>query len=177
MSINSKEIVINRKFTAVVKDIRTRTNRPFNMNLWVPIPGQDDYDVTPAQIARAFEPLRPWFARLGVAAPAPPARPDRFVPEFSAQVEALLAARPPVFSFVMGIPDAAVLREARRQGIVTMGTATTVDEAVAIYAAKGDIVSTARSKNLLARIASPLKRPQPNPSLPLDEDAQSTNRR
>jgi nitronate monooxygenase len=128
------------QITALVKDIRARTNRPFNINLWVPIAGEDDLDVSAAQIARAFDRLRPWFARLGVAAPEVPARPERFVPEFHAQVEALLAARPPVFSFVMGIPDPTVLREARRQGIVTMGTATTVDEAVAIADAGADIV-------------------------------------
>jgi nitronate monooxygenase len=121
----------------LVADLRQQTARPFNVNLWVPIPGQDDRAVTPAQIARAFARLRPHTEPFGLTELEPP---PRFLPPFHDQLEALLSARPPVFSFIMGIPDPAILREAKRRGIVTIGTATTVDEAVAIADAGADLV-------------------------------------
>jgi nitronate monooxygenase len=45
-----------------------------------------------------------------------------------------------VFSFVFGVPDAAILAECRTRGVVTMGTATTVAEAVALDDAGVDVV-------------------------------------
>lgn len=112
---------------ATIDAIRSRTSRPFNINLWVPIPGEDDVRPTAEARERALGHVRERYRALGMDDPAP--RED--VP-FVEQVEALLDARPPVFSFVMGIPDKAILREAERRGIVTIGTATTVDEAVRI---------------------------------------------
>jgi nitronate monooxygenase len=55
-------------------------------------------------------------------------------------VDALLAAAPAVMSFVMGIPPERVVTAARERGIRTIGTATTVDEAVAVEAAGLDAV-------------------------------------
>jgi nitronate monooxygenase len=46
-----------------------------------------------------------------------------------------------VFSFVMGIPDAAILREARQRGIRTVGAATTVEEGEALAAAGVDVIT------------------------------------
>ena len=120
-----------------IQEPRARTAKPFAINLWVPIAGEDDREIPDAVIARAIARLRPHLRELGV--PEPP-RPDRFVPAFDAQVDTLLDARPPVFSFVMGIPDPGILRDARTRGIVTVGTATTVDEAVAIADAGVDLV-------------------------------------
>lgn len=71
--------------------------------------------------------------------PAPAYRPS-YGQRFDDQAAALLDARPPVFSFVFGVPPDDMLAEARRRGIVTMGTATTVDEAVALDAAGVDVV-------------------------------------
>jgi nitronate monooxygenase len=55
-------------------------------------------------------------------------------------VAALLEARPPVFSFVFGIPSDEILRGCRQRGIVTVGTATTVEEARALDAAGIDAI-------------------------------------
>ncbi|MET8628585.1 nitronate monooxygenase [Kitasatospora sp. NPDC004669] len=71
---------------------------------------------------------------------ADPALPASFGHDFERQVDALLEARPPVFSFVMGISPGNVLAEARQRGIVTLGAATTVDEAVALDEAGVDAV-------------------------------------
>ena len=120
----------------VVADIRERTRNPFAVNLWVPIAGQDDAEV-PAQAAeRAVARLRPFLTEYGIATPSLPATG----PPFHQQIEALLRASPPVFSFVMGVPERAIVDEIRRRGAKSIGTATTVDEAVALQAAGVDVI-------------------------------------
>ena len=52
----------------------------------------------------------------------------------------LLDARVPVFSFIFGIPPTEILDECRARAIVTIGTATTVDEAAALDAAGVDAI-------------------------------------
>ncbi len=120
--------------TALVADLRAAVpgNRPFNVNLWVPHPQEAALRPAPADLER----LRPLHDRLGIATPTSYTPP----PAFDDQVAALLAAQPPVISFVMGTPSADVVAEARRRGIVTIGTATTVEEAVAVEAAGLDVV-------------------------------------
>src|SRR6202042_1231159 len=59
---------------------------------------------------------------------------------FEDQARVLLDAKVPVFSFIYGIPPKEILEECHRQGIVTIGTATTPDEAVALERAGVDVV-------------------------------------
>lgn len=120
--------------TALVGELRSAVPRglPFNVNLWVPHPGEAELRPSAADVER----LRPLYERLDLQPPGGYAPP----PLFDDQIDALLAAAPPVISFVMGVPPARVVTEARRRGIVTLGTATTVDEAVAIEAAGLDVV-------------------------------------
>src|SRR6202007_1088453 len=44
------------------------------------------------------------------------------------------------FSFMFGIPSPDVLEQCRKLGIVTLGTATTLDEAIALEAAEVDLI-------------------------------------
>ena len=53
---------------------------------------------------------------------------------------ALIEARPPIFSFIFGVPAPAILDRCRSLGIRTVGTATTVDEARALDAAGVDAI-------------------------------------
>lgn len=62
------------------------------------------------------------------------------MPDFDEQVEATLAARPAVVSFVFGVPAPELVDAAHRQGTVVVGTATTVAEAVALEAGGVDAV-------------------------------------
>jgi nitronate monooxygenase len=59
---------------------------------------------------------------------------------FEEQAAAAIEAEPAVFSFVFGIPSPDILRSCRRKGIVTIGGATTVDEAIALEQAGVDVV-------------------------------------
>ncbi|HEY4057940.1 MAG TPA: nitronate monooxygenase [Kofleriaceae bacterium] len=81
---------------------------------------------------RALVAVGPRFAELGLPAPRVPA----YAPmSFAAQVRAVLDANVPVFSFIVGIPPRDILDECRDRKILTIGTATTPDEAVALAAA------------------------------------------
>lgn len=111
------------------------TDRPFAVNLWVPAPDE----VAPGLDLRgSLAAVAPLYDELGIA--ATPDQPERFGVDFDAQLAAAIEARPPVLSFVFGMPPAAAANEARARGIRLVGTATTVAEAVAIEAAGADAV-------------------------------------
>jgi nitronate monooxygenase len=117
--------------------IRARTHRPFALNLWIPFEDSESPNVSDEQFSKAVEVLRPYYDELGVS---PPTRPARFTPPYAEQIEAVLEARPAVFSFVFGIPGPAVLGRCRELGITTFGTVTTVEEAIAMERAGVDVV-------------------------------------
>jgi nitronate monooxygenase len=123
-----------------IQDIRRRTDRPFALNLWVPRdqPLPRPAELEAERLAAARGVALPFRRELGLAEAWE--LPDTPLPDFERQVSALLDAAPPVFSFVFGIPPAAVLESARERGIVTIGTATTVDEAEALDAAGVDLI-------------------------------------
>lgn len=118
-------------------DIRAATSRPFALNLWVSDHDEGGLAMDEAAFERWMPLFAPLFDEFGLARPTPPVT---FHPGFERQVEALLAARPPAFSFVFGIPSAKVLEECRRLGIVTIGAATTLEEAAALAAARVDLI-------------------------------------
>ncbi|MFE9255677.1 NAD(P)H-dependent flavin oxidoreductase [Streptomyces sp. NPDC006879] len=127
-----------RAIGPLVAQIRSATSRPFAVNLWVP---QDEERGAPpdtAELAAHTERLRPYYEELGV--PGPPPAEALAHPAFQAQAAALLAARPPVVSFVMGVPPRDLVEAAHARGIALIGTATTVEEALALEAAGMDAV-------------------------------------
>lgn len=111
----------------IAADIRARSDKPFAFNLWVN--PADEPDVSEEHFQKAVGWLAPYYRELGIA---PPVRPKRFSQDYGAQVQAVLAAKPRVFSFVFDLPAEDLVLECRERGIVTIGTATTVDEAVAL---------------------------------------------
>lgn len=121
----------------VASEIRAQTSQPFALNLWV-----SDHDAggeipDAATFERVWRSFAPYFAELGIDKPAPP---ERFHHSFDQQIEALLEARPPVFSFVFGIPSPAILQACRARGIVTLGAGTSIAEAQALEAAGVDLI-------------------------------------
>ena len=89
-------------------------------------------------LPRSLEPLATHLAALRCAFPAyTPYAPL----SFEDQARVLLDAKVPVMSFIFGIPPAEILRECRASGIVTIGTATTPDEAAALEEAGVDAIA------------------------------------
>lgn len=110
----------------VTAKIRARTRRPFALNLWIPLRDSDDPRLSDAAWQQALELLAPFYGQLGVPLPA---RPARFSPRYEEQIESLLELKPPVFSFVFGVPSVSVIERCHAAGITTLGAATTAAEA------------------------------------------------
>jgi nitronate monooxygenase len=121
----------------VIAEIRSLTAKPFAVNLWVSMEDEGASASGEEAYARALSHLAPHIEAVGGALQAFAAyKPIRF----EDQVRVLLDAKVPAFSFIYGIPPKEILDEARLQGIVTIGTATTPDEAAALEEAGVDLV-------------------------------------
>jgi nitronate monooxygenase len=125
------------ELTETISALRARTSRVFNVNLWVSSHDVPEDEFADAAWDAAVARLRPLYDELEVT---PPDRPRPTAHRFEALAEALIAARPPVFSFVYGIPDKAILEVCRQARIVTIGTAITTEEAVALDEAGVDAI-------------------------------------
>lgn len=103
-------------------EIAALTSRPWALNLFAPQPVPV---VTPPQVQAAAAELAPFHAELGLPAPALPQTPE---PDFEEQFAAALACRPAALSFTFGLLSAAHLAELRGRGILSIGTATGLEE-------------------------------------------------
>ncbi|HEV3414955.1 MAG TPA: nitronate monooxygenase [Puia sp.] len=119
------------------QQIKAATNKPYNINLWVSDTDVIDSTVSAGQLKKAQEVFKPYFEELGIELPGKPAP---FNSRFGNQVEAVLHQKPPVFSFVFGVPSADILEQCHRLGIVAIGAATTPDEAIALESAGVDMI-------------------------------------
>src|SRR5437764_15187260 len=90
-----------------------------------------------AAFNRSHAPPASYFAEL--QAPRPQYKPYSPI-RFEDQARILLEEKVPVFSFIFGIPPKEILDECRATGILTIGTATTPDEAVALQEAGVDAI-------------------------------------
>jgi nitronate monooxygenase len=118
--------------------MRQETSKPFALNLWLPFAGSDSLKVDARQYDHQLNHVAPYFKEL--ATPLPQQPPAKFAPSFNEQIDALFQAKPAVFSFVYGVPEAWILQRCRELGIVTLGAATTVDEAKALENAGVDMI-------------------------------------
>src|SRR6266478_6493759 len=121
----------------VIPEIRSLTSKPFAMNLWISMEDEGARTSDESAFNRSLAPLASHLAALGAPSPVyKPYSPMRF----EDQVRVLLDEKVPVFSFIFGIPPREILDECRAKGIVTIGTATTPDEAVALQEAGVDAI-------------------------------------
>lgn len=104
------------------RHIRALTDKPLNINLFA-----GGYEMEAVQDAQPMlSLLGEIHEALGLPAPVlPPLLPDPFPSQF----EAVLEARPDIFSFTFGVPSSDAMNSLKARGIATMGTATTVEEA------------------------------------------------
>ena len=122
----------------VIREIKALTSRPFAMNLWVSMEDEGALTSTEEAFDRSLAPLTKHIESVGGARPSyHPYEPIRF----EDQVQVLLDEGILAFSFIYGIPSKQVLDEFRRKGIVLIGTATTVDEAIALEQAGADVIA------------------------------------
>ena len=117
--------------------LRKQTDRPFAINLWVSDRDASMDTLSVKDFHQRRDLYRDDYERLGADEPE---WSDETTMRFEHQAEAILRANPRVFSFVFGIPSRDILSECRKRGIVTIGAATTIEEALALEAAGVDVV-------------------------------------
>jgi nitronate monooxygenase len=122
----------------VTREIKSLTPKPFAMNLWVSMEEEGALTSTEEAFDRSLAPLTNHIEDVGGVKPSfRPYEPIRF----EDQVQVLLDEGISAFSFIYGIPSKQILDEFRRRGVVLIGTATTVDEAIALEQANVDVIA------------------------------------
>lgn len=121
---------------AVIAEVKARTERPFNVNVFCHEPGISD----PAREAAWLERLEPEFHRFGAETPGRIAEIYTSFLTDDAMLALLLAERPRVVSFHFGVPDASRISALRAAGIILLACATSVDEARRLAAAGVDAI-------------------------------------
>lgn len=112
-------------------EVRANTSGTFQMNLWIP-------DPAPVRDADREARVRAFLGEWGPA--VSPEAADAKPLDFAAQCEALLAARPPIVSSVMGIYPPAFVKKLKAAGIDWFANVSTVAEAKAAEAAGADVI-------------------------------------
>jgi nitronate monooxygenase len=112
---------------------RAKTSRPFGINLFAPqLPAESGISAE-----AAIERLGGYYTELGLHAPAQSETASYTLRE---QLIVALESGASAFSFTFGIFPVDAIAAIRERGMVSMGTATTVDEAVALEKAGVDAV-------------------------------------
>ncbi|GKV68362.1 nitronate monooxygenase [Sporosarcina sp. NCCP-2716] len=115
-----------------ISDVRKLTDLPFSVNLFVP----DDPPFVQEDIRNAYLALQPIGGKLGLPFwKAPLSEPD-----YERQLQVVLEEKPAVCSFTFGLPARESVQALQDSGIIVAGTATTVEEAVAVEELGMDMV-------------------------------------
>ncbi|WP_312991818.1 NAD(P)H-dependent flavin oxidoreductase [Chryseobacterium flavum] len=117
--------------------IQSKTDKPYNLNLWVSDNDIIDEKHTKEQYQKAVETFKPYFDLLDIDIPAPP---PSFESRFQNQLEVIFDIKPKVFSFMFGLLNENIIEDLHHQGTVVLGNATTLDEAVALEKTGVDII-------------------------------------
>lgn len=104
----------------------------FAVNVFVP----EATAFTTAQMEEAYATIRPFEQQLGLEAQPLPAVQQHF----HSQLEVILEAQISHVSFTFGIPPAKWIERFKAQGTIMIGTATTVEEAIANERAGMDMI-------------------------------------
>jgi nitronate monooxygenase len=107
------------------------SNRPAQINLWIPDPPPARDPAREADIARFLG---------GFGPPVPQGAGDATPPDFGSQCEAVLAERPSLVSSVMGLYPADFVARMKNAGIAWFATVSSVREALAAEAAGADVL-------------------------------------
>ena len=118
-----------------VRRVRALTNRPFAVNLFVPVPFETD----PRQIESSERLLKPYRRELGIE-PAKPGLQTRYLEDFDEQLAVVIEERVPVFSSTFGSLPSIQVERLKENGARVVGTATTIAEGERLQAEGVDAV-------------------------------------
>ena len=127
------------QIASTAEAVRTKTTRPFGINLFAPLPPPDFHK----QPERMLERLAPYYAELGVPAPSKaPAPTDRFDEQLTAALESGASC----FSFTFGLLAPPAVAAIKANKMFLIGTATTVEEAQQLEKSGVDAIVTQGSE-------------------------------
>lgn len=115
----------------MIADLRARTRRPFNVNLFVHTTPVADAE----REAGWIDALRSLFVEFGAQPPQALQPVYRSFADDAEMLALLVEQAPPVVSFHFGLPPAEAIRALRERGVLLLATATSIAEARAIAAA------------------------------------------
>jgi len=121
------------KVKDTVRQVKELPSLPFGVNLFV----VDEQDISSDELEKGFDVLEPFRNELNMNNEMPDLRFDNHL---ETKIEVLIEENVPVCSFTFGIPSTEILNRLKDNGILTIGTATTVEEAKAIEQAGMDAV-------------------------------------
>jgi nitronate monooxygenase len=121
------------QIVATAAAVRARTSQPFGMNLFAPQPPSESRGSPETMLAR----LVPYFTELGLPAPS---LPKSAAISFNDQLAGALESGASVFSFTFGELSASAIEAIKARDLFLIGTATTVEEAVALEKSGVDAV-------------------------------------
>jgi nitronate monooxygenase len=121
---------------AMIDATRARTDKPFNVNLFVHAPAQARPDIE----SRWLDALRPLFAEHGAEPPSSLREIYRSFADDDAMLAILVEERPAVVSFHFGLPDARRIAALKDAGCLLLATATNLEEALAARVAGIDAI-------------------------------------
>ena len=113
------------------KNVRSKTNGAFQMNMWIPDPEPTRNLDHEAEVKKFLEGLGPEFPADVVEKP---------LLDFDMQCEAMLSAGPAVISSIMGVYPESFVQNMKQRNIKWFATATTVNEAQEAEAAGADVI-------------------------------------
>jgi nitronate monooxygenase len=120
------------EIVAWADEVRAKGDGPFQLNLWIP-------DPPPRRDREHEDRLRAFLHGFGPEIPSNAS--DGTPPDFAAQCEALLAARPPIVSSVMGLYPPDFVARLKSAGVTWVANVSTVAEARAAEDAGADVVA------------------------------------
>ena len=127
------------KIREEIRKVRTLTEAPFSVNLFIPENPQED-QMKISQITQAMQPYR---QALGLTAQP---KVERYAQSFTEQISVVIEEKVPAFSFTFGTLAEEWIDQLKAAGILLMGTATTVREAVALENSGIDVIVTQGSE-------------------------------
>ncbi|HWI46605.1 MAG TPA: nitronate monooxygenase [Rummeliibacillus sp.] len=109
---------------AFIEAVKEETTKPFAVNLFVP----NEVDTTKEELEEAYNVLKPYRKKLMITDEGALLSTS----DFDAQIDVIIEENVKVCSFTFGLPTDDIVKKLQQHGIYTIGTATTVEEAILV---------------------------------------------
>ncbi|QDI90320.1 nitronate monooxygenase [Salicibibacter halophilus] len=120
---------------SAIQAIKALTDTPFAVNLFIPSP-KYSREQEKAFIETGLQLTERYRHKFNLESPCI----NQVEEDFDEQLRVILEEKVPYFSFTFGLPSADTLKKLNDQNIYTLGTATTVDEAIQLETAGIDLI-------------------------------------